>query len=83
MRKRCCSLAEIAVARRGVVAPGHGGQRYSAHRLTEAEHRIYDNVTMQLHIDARAAGRIVHRGRDSDRGTLSSRLAAAEARLPD
>ncbi|WP_192932014.1 F0F1 ATP synthase subunit delta, partial [Mycobacterium tuberculosis] len=54
-------------------------------RLTEVLSRIYGHpVTVQLHIDAALLGGLsIAVGDEVIDGTLSSRLAAAEARLPD
>ncbi|WP_407686046.1 F0F1 ATP synthase subunit B/delta [Mycobacterium sp. HUMS_1102779] len=82
-------LAQVAVARRGEVvaqvgaaAELSGAQRA---RLIEVLGRIYGNpVTVQLRIDSALLGglRIAVADEVID-GTLSSRLAAAEAQLPD
>lgn len=82
-------LAQVAVARRGEVvaqvgaaAELSGAQRA---RLIEVLGRIYGNpVSVQLRIDSALLGglRIAVADEVID-GTLSSRLAAAEAQLPD
>ncbi len=82
-------LAEVAVARRGeVVAQVGAAAELSAAqrtRLTEVLTRIYGHpVTMQLEIDAALlGGLLISVGDEVIDGTLSSRLTAAEAQLPD
>jgi ATP synthase F0 subunit b/ATP synthase F1 delta subunit len=82
-------LAEVAVARRGeVVAQVGAAAELSAAqrtRLTEVLSRIYGHpVTMQLEIDAALLGGLLISVADEViDGTLSSRLTAAEAQLPD
>lgn len=82
-------LAEVAVARRGeiVAQVGAAAELSDAQRtrLTEVLSRIYGHpVTVQLHIDAALLGGLsIAVGDEVIDGTLSSRLAAAEARLPD
>jgi ATP synthase F0 subunit b/ATP synthase F1 delta subunit len=82
-------LADVAVARRGEVvgqvgaaAPLSDAQRT---RLTEVLSRIYGHpVTVQLHIDPELlGGLLITVGDEVVDGTLSSRLAAAKAQLPD
>jgi ATP synthase F0 subunit b/ATP synthase F1 delta subunit len=82
-------LAEVAVARRGEVvaqvtaaADLSDGQRT---RVTDVLSRIYGHpVTAQLQIDAALLGGLLIAVADEViDGTLSSRLAAAEAQLPD
>ena len=82
-------LAEVAVARRGEVvakvsaaAELSGDQRT---RLTEVLSRIYGHpVTVQLDIDGELLGGLLIAVADEMiDGTLSSRLAAAQAQLPD
>ena len=82
-------LAEVAVARRGeVVAQVSAAAELSdaqRTRLTEVLSRIYGHpVTVQLQIDgALLGGLLISVGDEVIDGTLSSRLAAAEAQLPD
>ena len=82
-------LAEVAVARRGeVVAQVSAAAELSdaqRTRLTEVLSRIYGHpVTVQLQIDAALLGGLsIAVGDEVIDGTLSSRLAAAEAQLPD
>ncbi len=82
-------LAEVAVARRGeVVAQVSAAADLSdaqRTRLTEVLSRIYGRpVTVQLQIDtALLGGLLIAVADEVIDGTLSSRLAAAEAQLPD
>jgi ATP synthase F0 subunit b/ATP synthase F1 delta subunit len=82
-------LAEVAVARRGeVVAQARAAAEPTDDqrtRLTEVLSRIYGHpVTVQLQIDpALLGGLAIAVGDEVIDGTLSSRLAAAEAQLPD
>ncbi|SOX55356.1 F0F1 ATP synthase subunit B/delta [Mycobacterium ahvazicum] len=82
-------LAEVAVARRGeVVAAVRAAAELSdaqRTRLTEVLSRIYGHpVTVQLEIDADLLGGLLIAVADEViDGSLSSRLAAAEAQLPD
>lgn len=82
-------LAEVAVARRGeVVAAVSAAAELSdaqRKRLTEVLSRIYGHpVTVQLEIDAELLGGLLIAVADEViDGSLSSRLAAAEAQLPD
>ena len=82
-------LAEVAVARRGeVVAQVNAAAELSdaqRTRLTEVLSRIYGHpVTVQLEIDPELlGGLLISVGDEVVDGTLSSRLAAAEAQLPD
>jgi F0F1-type ATP synthase delta subunit len=82
-------LAEAAVARRNEVvaqvsaaAAPSDAQRT---RLTEVLSRIYGHpVAVQLQIDAALlGGLLISVGDEVIDGTLSSRLTAAEAQLPD
>jgi ATP synthase F0 subunit b len=82
-------LAELAVARRGEVvahvsaaAALSGAQRT---RLTEVLTRIYGHpVSVQLHINPQLLGGLnIAVGDEVIDGTLSSKLAAAETKLPD
>ena len=82
-------LAELAVARRGEVvahvsaaADLRDAQRT---RLTEVLTRIYGHpVSLQLHINPEQRGGLnIAVGDEVIDGTLSSRLAAAETKLPD
>ncbi len=82
-------LAEVAVARRGEIvaqvsaaAELNDAQRT---RLTDVLGRIYGHpVTVQLQVDAALLGGLLIAVADEViDGTLSSRLAAAEAQLPD
>jgi len=82
-------LAEVAVARRGeIVAEVTAAAELSdaqRTRLTEVLSRIYDHlVTVQLQVDPELLGGLLIAVADEViDGTLSSRLAAAEAQLPD
>lgn len=82
-------LAEVAVARRGeVVAQVNAAAELSDDqraRLTDVLGRIYGHpVTVQLQIDAELLGGLLISVADEViDGTLSSRLAAARAQLPD
>jgi ATP synthase F0 subunit b/ATP synthase F1 delta subunit len=82
-------LAEVAVARRGeVVAQVSAAAELSdaqRTRITEVLSRIYGHpVTVQLQIDgALLGGLLISVGDEVIDGALSSRLAAAEAQLPD
>jgi ATP synthase F0 subunit b/ATP synthase F1 delta subunit len=82
-------LAEVAVARRGeVVAQVSAAAELSdaqRTRLTEVLSRIYGHpVTVQLQIDPELlGGLLISVGDEVVDGTLSSRLAAAKAQLPD
>jgi F-type H+-transporting ATPase subunit b/F-type H+-transporting ATPase subunit delta len=82
-------LAEIAVARRGeVVAQVSAAAELSdaqRNRLTEVLTRIYGHpVTVQLNIDADLlGGLLISVAAASFDGSLSSRLAAAQAKLPE
>ena len=82
-------LAEVAVARRGeIVAQVSAAAELSDDqrtRLTDVLTRIYGHpVTVQLQIDAELLGGLLISVADEViDGTLASRLAAAEARLPD
>ncbi|MDY6997809.1 MAG: F0F1 ATP synthase subunit B/delta [Actinomycetota bacterium] len=82
-------LAELAVSRRGeVVANVSAAAALSdaqRSRLTELLTRIYSHpVSVQLHIDpALLGGLTVTVGDEVIDGSLSSRLASAETRLPD
>ena len=82
-------LAEVAVARRGeVVAHVSAAAELSdaqRTRLTEVLSRIYGHpVAAQLHIDPELLGGLaISVGDEIIDGTLSSRLAAAQAQLPD
>lgn len=82
-------LAELAVARRGEVvahvsaaAPLSDSQRQ---RLTAVLTRIYGHpVSVQLHTDPELLGGLnITVGDEVIDGTLSSKLAAAETKLPD
>jgi ATP synthase F1 delta subunit/ATP synthase F0 subunit b len=83
------SLAEVAVARRGeVVAQVSAAAELSdaQHtRLTEVLSRIYGHpVTAQVSIDPELLGGLaISVGDEIIDGTLSSRLTAAKAQLPD
>ena len=83
------SLAEVAVARRGeVVAQVTAAAELSdaqRGRLTDVLSRIYGHpVTVQLQIDPESLGGLsIAVGDELIDGSLSSRLAAAEAQLPD
>jgi ATP synthase F1 delta subunit len=82
-------LAEVAVARRSeiVAEVGAAAELSDAQRtrLTEVLARIYGHpVTVQLGIDPELlGGLLISVGDEVVDGTLSSRLAAAEAQLPD
>ena len=82
-------LAQVAVARRGeVVAQARAAAEFSdaqRTRLTEVLSRIYGHpVTVQLEVDPAVLGGLsIAVGDEVIDGTLSSRLAAAEAQLPD
>ncbi|BBZ51607.1 F0F1 ATP synthase subunit B/delta [Mycobacterium heidelbergense] len=82
-------LAEVAVARRGeIVAQVGAAAELSAAqrtRLAEVLSRIYGHpVTLQLRIDAELLGGLLITVADEViDGTLSSRLAAARAQVPD
>ncbi len=82
-------LAEVAVARRGeVVAQVSAAAELSdaqRTRLTDVLRRIYGHpVTVQLQIDAELLGGLLIAVADEViDGTLSSRLTAAKAQLPD
>ena len=82
-------LAEVAVARRGeVVAHISAATELSdaqRTRLTEVLNRIYGHpVAAQLHIDPELLGGLaISVGDEIIDGTLSSRLVAAQAQLPD
>ncbi len=82
-------LAEVAVARRGeIVAQVSAAAELSDDqrtRLTDVLTRIYGHpVTVQLQIDAELLGGLLISVADEViDGTLASRLAAAEAQLPD
>jgi len=82
-------LAEVAVARRGEVvaqvsAAGTLSDAQGA-RVTDVLSRIYGHpVAVQLQIDAELLGGLmISVGDEVIDGTLKSRLAAAEAQLPD
>jgi ATP synthase F0 subunit b/ATP synthase F1 delta subunit len=82
-------LADVAVARRGeVIAQVSAAAELSdaqRKRLTEVLSRIYGHpVTVHLEVDAELLGGLLIAVADEViDGTLSARLAAAEARLPD
>jgi len=82
-------LAEVAVARRGeIVAQVSAAAELSdaqRTRLTDVLGRIYDHpVAVQLQIDAELLGGLLISVADEViDGTLASRLAAAQAQLPD
>ena len=82
-------LAQDSVARRGeVVAQARAAAEFSdaqRTRLTEVLSRIYGHpVTVQLEVDPAVLGGLsIAVGDEVIDGTLSSRLAAAEAQLPD
>jgi ATP synthase F0 subunit b/ATP synthase F1 delta subunit len=82
-------LAEVAVARRGeiVAQVGAAAELTDAQRtrVTEVLSRIYDHpVTVQLQVDPELLGGLLIAVADEViDGTLSSRLAAAKAQLPD
>jgi ATP synthase F0 subunit b/ATP synthase F1 delta subunit len=82
-------LAEVAVARRGeVVAQVNAAAELTdaqRARLTEVLGRIYGHpVAVQVQVDAAVLGGLLISVADEViDGTLSSRLAAAEAQLPD
>jgi F-type H+-transporting ATPase subunit delta len=82
-------LAELAVARRGEVvahvsAAADLGDAQRT-RLTEVLTRIYGHpVSVQLHINPELLGGLnITVGDEVIDGTLSSKLAAAETKLPD
>ncbi|AQT79218.1 F0F1 ATP synthase subunit B/delta [Mycolicibacterium litorale] len=83
------SLAQLAVARRGeIVAQVSAAAELSDSqrtRLTEVLSRIYNHpVSVQLNVDPSLLGGLsVAVGDEVIDGTLSSRLAAAETKLPD
>lgn len=83
------SLAQLAVARRGeIVAQVSAAAELSDSqrtRLTEVLTRIYNHpVSVQLNVDPSLLGGLsVAVGDEVIDGTLSSRLAAAETKLPD
>jgi F-type H+-transporting ATPase subunit delta len=82
-------LAELAVARRGEVvahvsaAAGLSGAQRT--RLTDVLTRIYGHpVSVQLHINPELLGGLnIAVGDEVIDGTLSSKLAAADTKLPD
>jgi ATP synthase F0 subunit b/ATP synthase F1 delta subunit len=82
-------LAEVAVARRGeiVAQVGAAAELTDAQRtrVTEVLSRIYDHpVTVQLQVDPELLGGLLIAVADEViDGTLSSRLDAAKAQLPD
>jgi F-type H+-transporting ATPase subunit delta len=82
-------LAEVAVARRGeVVAQVSAAAELSdaqRARITEVLSRIYGHpVAVQLQVDAELlGGLLISVGDEVIDGTLKSRLAAAEAQLPE
>ncbi len=82
-------LTEVAVARRGeIIAEVSAAAELSddqRSRLTDVLGRIYGHpVTVQVQIDAELLGGLLISVADEViDGTLASRLAAAEARLPD
>jgi F-type H+-transporting ATPase subunit delta len=82
-------LAEVAVARRGeiVAQVGAAAELTDAQRtrVTEVLSRIYDHpVTVQLQVDPELLGGLLIAVADEViDGTLSYRLAAAKAQLPD
>ena len=82
-------LAELAVARRGeVVAHVSAAADLSdaqRRRLTEVLTRIYGHpVSIQLHVNPKLLGGLtIAVGEEVIDGSLSSRLASAETRLPD
>ena len=82
-------LAEVAVARRGeiVAQVGAAAELTDAQRtrVTEVLSRIYDHpVTVQLQVDPELLGGLLVAVADEViDGTLSYRLAAAKAQLPD
>jgi F-type H+-transporting ATPase subunit delta len=82
-------LAELAVARRGEVVAhvGAAAELSDAQRtrLTEVLTRIYGHpVSVQLHINPELLGALnIAVGDEVIDGTLSSKLAAAETKLPD
>lgn len=83
------ALAQLAVARRGeIVAQVNAAAELSDSqrtRLTEVLSRIYNHpVSVQLNVDPSLLGGLsVAVGDEVIDGTLSSRLAAAETKLPD
>ncbi|HEX5254017.1 MAG TPA: F0F1 ATP synthase subunit B/delta [Mycobacterium sp.] len=82
-------LAEVAVARRGeIVAQVSAAAELSdaqRARLIEVLGRIYDHpVALQLQVDAELlGGLLISVGDEVIDGTLSARLTAAQAQLPD
>jgi ATP synthase F0 subunit b len=82
-------LAELAVARRGEVvahvSAAAGLSDAQRTRLTEVLTRIYGHpVSVQLHINPELLGGLnITVGDEVIDGTLSSKLAAAETKLPD
>jgi F-type H+-transporting ATPase subunit delta len=82
-------LAELAVARRGEVvahvSAAAGLSDTQRTRLTEVLTRIYGHpVSVQLHINPALLGGLnIAVGDEVIDGTLSSKLAAAETKLPD
>ncbi len=82
-------LAELAVARRGEVVAHVGAAAALSDaqrtRLTEVLTRIYGHpVSVQLHINPHLLGGLnIAVGDEIIDGTLSSKLAAAETKLPD
>ena len=82
-------LAEVAVARRGeIVAQVSAAAELSdaqRTRLSEVLSRIYGHpVAVQLQVDAELLGGLLISVADEViDGTLSARLAAAQAQLPD
>ncbi|OBJ05139.1 F0F1 ATP synthase subunit B/delta [Mycobacterium sp. 1465703.0] len=82
-------LAEVAVARRGEIVAAVGAAAELSDeqrsRLTDVLGRIYGHpVAVQLQIDAELlGGLLISVGDEVIDGTLASRLAAAEAQLPD
>ena len=82
-------LAELAIAHRGEVVAEVGAAAELSdaqrRRLTEVLSRIYHHpVSVQLNIDPELLGGLsVAVGDEVIDGTLSSRLAAAETKLPD
>jgi F-type H+-transporting ATPase subunit delta len=82
-------LAELAVAHRGEIVAEVGAaaelSEAQRRRLTEVLTRIYHHpVSVQLNVDPELLGGLaVAVGDEVIDGTLSSRLAAAETKLPD
>jgi ATP synthase F0 subunit b/ATP synthase F1 delta subunit len=82
-------LAELAVARRGEVvahvSAAAGLSDAQRTRLTEVLSRIYGHpVSVQLHVNPELLGGLnIAVGDEVIDGTLSSKLAAAETKLPD